>query len=82
MVDWAAAVGVELDPYGVDIAPELVDRARRDHPSYASHFLVGDALTWSAEAQVERAGFVVAGRTRQPTRGGRARGFPSVWVQA
>jgi len=135
MVAWAAERGIEVDPYGVDIAPELVARARGDHPSYAAHFDVGDALTWvhpeglhfdvvhvlldvvppslhprllrhqldhvvapggrlvlseygdppssrSAEAQVVRAGFVVAGRTRQPVRGGRERGFPSVWVGA
>ncbi|HEY3530686.1 MAG TPA: class I SAM-dependent methyltransferase [Nocardioides sp.] len=135
MVSWAAERGVEVDPYGVDIAPELVDRARVDHPAYASHFFVGDALTWvhpegerfdvvhvlldvvpaarhrelirhqldhvvapggrlvlseygdppssrSTEAQVTRSGFTVGGRTRQPTRGGRERGFPSVWIEA
>jgi SAM-dependent methyltransferase len=36
----------------------------------------------SAEALVTRAGFSVAGRTRQPTRMGRPRGFPSVWIDA
>lgn len=133
MVAWAAELGVALDPYGADIAPELVARAQADHPELASHFFVGDALTWihpagerfdlvhvlldvvpasrhrqlirhqldhvvaqggrvvlseygdppsarSAEAQVTRAGFTIAGRTRQPTRAGRERGFPSVWV--
>jgi len=135
MVAWAAERGIELDPYGVDIAPDLVARARGDHPAYASHFFVGDALTWvhpsgerfdvvhllldvvpsslhpqllkhqlgrvvapggrlvlseygdppssrSAEAQVTRAGFEVAGRTRQPFRSRRPRGFPSVWIDA
>lgn len=135
LVGWAADRGIELTPYGADIAPELVERARAGHPSYADHFFVGDALSWvhpegqrfdvvhvlldvvpsslhpqliqhqldhvvapggrvvlseygrppstrSAEAQVTRAGFTVAGRTRQPTRGGRERGFPSVWVEA
>ncbi|HET7068510.1 MAG TPA: class I SAM-dependent methyltransferase [Nocardioides sp.] len=133
MVGWASEIGIELTPYGVDIAPELVDRARADHPSLASHFFVGDALRWmhpegerfevvhllldvvppelhaaliqhqldhvvapggrlvmseygdpptarSAEALVTRAGFDVAGRTRQPTRNGRPRGCPSVWI--
>jgi SAM-dependent methyltransferase len=133
MVTWGAELGVTVDPFGADIAPELVERARRDHPELASHFWVGDALTWvhpegerfdlvhvlldvvpathhreliqhqldhvvapggrlllseygdppssrSAEAQVTRAGFTVAGRTQQPTRGGRDRGFPSVWI--
>ena len=135
MVGWAAERGVMVDPYGVDIAPELISRARDDHPALAAHFWVGDALTWvhpegerfdlvhvlldvvpaerhhdliqhqldrvvapggrlllseygdppsarSAEAQVTHAGFTVAGRTRQPTRGGRERGFPSVWINA
>lgn len=135
MAAWGAERGVIVDPYGVDIAPALVDRARSDHPDLASHFWVGDALDWvhpdgehfdlvhvlldvipagrhrelirhqlehvvapdgrlllseygdppssrSAEAQVTRAGFPVAGRCRQPTRGGRERGFPSVWVAA
>ena len=135
MAAWAAEVGIELDPYGVDISPELVARARGDYSTYASHFFVGDALTWvhpegdvfdvvhvlldvvpsylhpqliqhqldrvvapggrlvlseygdppssrSAEAQVVRAGFTVAGRTRQPIRGGCPRGFPSVWIDA
>jgi SAM-dependent methyltransferase len=135
MVGWGAERGLTVAAYGVDIAPELVDRARADHPDLASHFWVGDALTWvhpdgerfdlvhvlldvvpadlhrdlirhqldhvvapggrlllseygdppsarSAEAQVTRAGFTVAGRTRQPTRGGRRRGFPSVWIEA
>ncbi|HEX3223658.1 MAG TPA: hypothetical protein VHR35_13910 [Nocardioides sp.] len=135
MAAWAAELGVELEPYRVDIAPELVSRARGDHPDLASHFFAGDALTWvhpdgarfdvvhvlldvvpiqrhreliqhqldhvvapggrvvlseygdppwarSAEALVTRAGFSVTGRTRQPTRGGRPRGCPSVWVEA
>jgi hypothetical protein len=33
MVTWAADLGLELTPYGCDIAPELVARARADHPS-------------------------------------------------
>jgi 2-polyprenyl-3-methyl-5-hydroxy-6-metoxy-1,4-benzoquinol methylase len=135
MAAWGREVGVDLDPYGVDIASELVSRAVADHPPLASHFFVGDALSWvhpegerfdvvhllldvvpasrhreliqhqldhvvapggrvvlseygdppssrSAEALVTRAGFAVAGQTRQPTRGGRDRGFPSVWVDA
>jgi hypothetical protein len=135
MAAWAAEAGIALAPYGVDIAPELVARARADHPDLAAHFFVGDALTWvhpdgerfdvvhvlldvvpselhheliqhqldhvvapggrvvlseygdpptarTAEALVARAGFTVAGRTRQPTRNGRPRGCPSVWVEA
>jgi 2-polyprenyl-3-methyl-5-hydroxy-6-metoxy-1,4-benzoquinol methylase len=135
MVAWGAARGIEVVPYGVDIAPELVARAQADHPALAAHFHVGDALTWvhpegrrfdlvhvlldvvpathhaqllqhqldhvvapggrlllseygdpppsrSAEALVARCGFEISGRTRQPTRDGRPRGCPSVWVDA
>lgn len=46
MVDWAAERGVALAPYGVDIAPELVERAALLHPELAGHVWTGDALTW------------------------------------
>ena len=36
----------ELDRYGVDIAPDLVDRARTRLPDLADHLFVGNALTW------------------------------------
>jgi hypothetical protein len=35
-----------------------------------------------AESIVTRLGFAVAGRTRQPIRSGRPRGFASVWIDA
>ena len=135
MATWGADRGIDVIPFGVDIAPELVERAISEHPDLAGHFFVGDALTWvhpegerydlvhllldvvpaalhaelirhqldhvvasggrlllseygdpptshSAEALVTRAGFVVAGHTRQPTRGGRPRGSRSVWIDA
>jgi SAM-dependent methyltransferase len=46
LAEWAAELEVTVDPYGVDIAPELIERARRDHPAVADHFCVGDALSW------------------------------------
>ena len=46
MRTWAGESGIALDPYGVDIAPQLVSRARADHPELADRFFVGDALTW------------------------------------
>ena len=135
MRTWAAESGVALDPFGVDIAAPLVDRATADHPELSTHFFVGDALTWrhpdgarfdlvhllldvvparlhpqlvqhqlddvvaaagrlvvsqygdppssrSAEELLARAGFSADGRTRKPTRLGRPRGFPSVWIDA
>lgn len=43
---WGASRGIVVEPHGVDVAPELVERARVDHPSLADRFHVGDALTW------------------------------------
>lgn len=45
-VIWGAERGVAVDPYGIDIAPELVDRARRLHPHWADHFWTGNMLNW------------------------------------
>ena len=36
----------ELDLYGLDISPELVDLAERRLPQLADRLLVGNALTW------------------------------------
>lgn len=44
--EWASERAVIVDPYGADIAPELIQRAREDHPELADHFFVGDALSW------------------------------------
>lgn len=45
-VPWGAARGVTVEPYGVDLSPELVARARELHPQWADRFWDGDALTW------------------------------------
>ncbi len=45
-VIWGAERGVTVDPYGIDIAPELVDRARKLHPHWADHFWTGNMLNW------------------------------------
>jgi hypothetical protein len=36
-----------IEPYGVDIASELADLARRRLPHWADRIWVGNALTWS-----------------------------------
>jgi SAM-dependent methyltransferase len=46
MATWGRDRGIEVVPFGVDIAPELVERAIGEHPGLAAHFFVGDALTW------------------------------------
>lgn len=46
LAHWAAEAGLEVDPYGVDVAPELIDRARTLHPGSTDRFWVGDARRW------------------------------------
>jgi len=43
---WTTERGLQLDPYGVDISPQLLDLARQRLPQYADHFFVGNALDW------------------------------------
>ncbi len=47
-VGWGVDRGVTVEPYGVDLAPELIERARQVYPHWAERFWVGDALTWRA----------------------------------
>lgn len=49
-VDWGAERGVTVEPYGIDLAPELVDRAAELHPQWADRFWVGDVLDWQHPA--------------------------------
>jgi hypothetical protein len=37
----------EIEPYGVDLAPGLVDLARARLPTWADRIWVGDAATWT-----------------------------------
>lgn len=41
---WAAERGLDLEPYGVDLAPGLVELARRRLPAWADRITVGNAL--------------------------------------
>jgi hypothetical protein len=45
--EWAAQDGCALEPYGLDISPELVDLARRRLPHWTDRIWVGNALTWT-----------------------------------
>jgi SAM-dependent methyltransferase len=47
VVDWCAARGIAVEPFGVDISPALVERARERLPQWADRIWVGDALTWT-----------------------------------
>jgi SAM-dependent methyltransferase len=43
---WATARGLRIDPFGLDISPALVERARARFPGREDHFHVGNAWTW------------------------------------
>jgi hypothetical protein len=43
---WAAEKGLDVEPYGLDIVPELVELARRRLPHWADRIWLGNALHW------------------------------------
>lgn len=43
---WAAERGYDIEPYGVDIGPRLVELARQRLPQWADRIEVGNAQTW------------------------------------
>lgn len=47
VVQWCAERGITVEPFGVDISPALVQRARERLPRWWDHIWVGDALTWT-----------------------------------
>ena len=47
LVDWCAARGHELEPFGLDIIPSMVDLARSRLPDWADRIALGDARTWT-----------------------------------
>lgn len=53
--EWAAARGFDVEPYGLDLSPELADLARSRLPIWADRIWVGNALDWTPP---RRFGFV------------------------
>jgi len=45
--EWASERGLDIEPYGLDIAPELVALARRRLPEWRDRIWEGNALSWS-----------------------------------
>jgi len=43
---WCAAKGIRIEPYGLDIVPELAALAASRLPRWADRIFVGNALTW------------------------------------
>jgi 2-polyprenyl-3-methyl-5-hydroxy-6-metoxy-1,4-benzoquinol methylase len=43
---WCAERGLAVEPYGIDLAPGLVDLARRRLPHWAERIWLGNAIDW------------------------------------
>jgi GNAT superfamily N-acetyltransferase len=46
VADWCRENGLAVEPYGLDIAPELVTLARTRLPNWADRIFVGNAANW------------------------------------
>jgi len=46
VVAWCAERGLRVEPYGVDLAPGLVELARQRLPQWAGRIWVGNAIDW------------------------------------
>jgi SAM-dependent methyltransferase len=67
MVRWCSAAGVACEPYGLDIAPELADLARRRLPGWRDRIFMGNALDWQPPHRFDlvRTGLDYVPRRRQ-----------------
>ncbi len=65
---WAAADGFALEPYGLDISPELAELARTRLPKWRDRIWVGNALEWTPPQRFDfvRAGLEYAPPHRRP----------------
>jgi hypothetical protein len=45
-VPWLAECGTRIEPYGLDIIPELADLARRRLARWADRIFIGNAAEW------------------------------------
>ena len=53
MQRWCAAKGITIEPYGLDIAPELAELAQRRLPHWSDRIWVGNAINWRPPMQFE-----------------------------
>ncbi|MEJ7654831.1 MAG: class I SAM-dependent methyltransferase, partial [Chloroflexia bacterium] len=47
MHEWCGERGYAIEPYGLDISPELADLARRRLPQWEDRIFVGNAIDWT-----------------------------------
>lgn len=62
---WTARRGLTVEPYGLDIAPELADLTRRRLPQWRDRIYVGNAITWTPPRRFD---FVRTGLEYVPAR--------------
>jgi SAM-dependent methyltransferase len=68
LVRWSQESGCRLEPYGLDISPELIGVARQRLPAWAGRLYVGNAIDWEPALQFDfvRTGLEYVPRRRQP----------------
>jgi SAM-dependent methyltransferase len=52
-VQWLAQDGIRIEPYGLEILPDLAALARRRLPHWADRIAVGNALDWIADRRFD-----------------------------
>jgi hypothetical protein len=67
MQRWCAAKGIRIEPYGLEISPELAELARLRLPRWAERIVVGNAIEWSPSTRFDfvRTGFYAPRRRWQ-----------------
>jgi hypothetical protein len=53
LVAWGRERGIDIEPYGVDYSPALVDAARRRLPHWSDRFFVGNAWEWCPDRRFD-----------------------------
>lgn len=51
LMAWGTARGIEIEPHGIDLLPELINLARRRLPGFAANFDVANAFEWQPRRQ-------------------------------
>jgi SAM-dependent methyltransferase len=52
-VQWLAEDGVTIEPYGLEIVPELAALARQRLPQWADRIIIGNALDWMPQRRFD-----------------------------
>jgi SAM-dependent methyltransferase len=53
LIAWARERGIEIEPHGIDLVPDLIDLARKRLPAYASNFAAANAFTWRPKCRYD-----------------------------